>query len=249
MDKIKRGLGYINIIVSILILIIFNKELLIPKDGPVSILEEKRNFAEKRTVLVEWKTASWSGVLFDSNNKSSRILTIIHEDSMKKIKESGNISLKISDREGKKHTASIKGWNSCNELAMLEITNGSIAYNSSLNIEQRQENLSQSLFSFGHPLGLNLHYAEGYLSSTGNKIKPCGMITNGFSGGTIPGQTGSGVWNTNGELAGLIVATSAMPVKSYDSSGNQSGISVIPVTFLGRFVPASEIKVFLKKLL
>jgi hypothetical protein len=249
MDKIKKGLGYINIIVSTLILIIFSKELLIPKDGPISILEEKRNFAEKRTLLIEWKTASWSGVLFKSDNKSSKILTIIHEDSMKKIKESGDISLKISDREGKTHTASIKAWNNCNELALLEISSGYTDYTSPIHMENKQENLSQGLFSFGHPLGLNLHYSEGYLSSTGNKIKPCGMVTNGFSGGTVPGQTGSGVWNKNGELAGLIVATSAMPVKSYDSSGNQSGVSVIPVTFLGRFVPASEIKIFLKKLL
>jgi len=249
MDKIKKSLGYINIIVTALILIIFNKELLLPKDGPNSILEEKRAFAEKRTLMIEWKTASWSGVIFESTSGITNILTVIHEDSMKKIKNSGDLAVKISSDDGRSFSGKIKKWNSCNELAILQVENSGLPYNSKLHIQSYDEGLSQRLFSFGHPLGLKIHYTEGYLSSIGNKIKPCGMITNGFSGGTIPGQTGSGVWNKSGELSGLIVATSAMPIKSYDVDGNQTGISVIPVTFLGRFVPASEIREFLKDLL
>lgn len=249
MEKIKKSLAYINIIATALILIIFNKELLIPKDGPASILEEKRLFAEKRTLMIEWKTATWSGIIFESTSGSAKILTVIHEDSMKKIKNSGNLAVKISSDDGRSYSGKIKKWNNCNELAMLQIEDGSLSYNSKLHIESRNDGLSQRLFSFGHPLGLKLHYTEGYLSSIGNKIKPCGMVTNGFSGGTIPGQTGSGIWNVNGELSGLIVATSAMPIKSYDKDGDQIGTSVMPVTFLGRFIPASEIKEFIKELL
>jgi hypothetical protein len=72
------------------------------------------------------------------------------------------------------------------------------------------------------------------------------MVTNGFSGGTVPGQTGSGVWNESGELSGLIVATSAFPIKTLDKEGNQVGVSVIPITFLGRFIPALDIRKFLE---
>jgi len=249
MDKIKKSLTYISIIVVALILIIFNKELLIPKDGAVSILGEKRIAAEKRTLMIEWKTSTWSGIIFDSTSGRTRILTIIHEDSMKKIKESKNLTVKISSDDGRAYSGIIKKWNNCNELTMLQIEGESMPYNGRLHLESKNDGLSQKLFSFGHPLGLKLHYTEGYLSSIGNRIKPCGMITNGFSGGTIPGQTGSGVWNSNGELSGLIVATSAMPIKSYDADGNQIGMAVIPVTFLGRFVPAQEIRQFLKELL
>jgi len=246
MDKIKKSLFYINIVAAALIFIIFNKELLIPKDGAVSILEEKRASAEKRTLMIEWETATWSGVVFESSSGVTKILTVIHEDSMKKIKNSGNLSVKISSDNGRFYFGKIKKWNNCNELAMLQVEDSSMQYIKKLNIESKNKGLSQHLFSFGHPLGLKLHYTEGYLSSIGNKIKPCGMITNGFSGGTVPGQTGSGVWNINGEVSGLIIATSAMPIKSYDKDGNQTGVSVIPVTFLGRFIPASEIKDFLK---
>ena len=246
MDKIKKSLGYISIMVMALILISFSKELLIPKDVPTSKLEEKRSAAEKRTLMIEWKTATWSGIILESASGITKILTIIHEDSMKKIKDSGNLAVKISSDDGRSYSGEIKKWNNCNELAILQIEGGSMPYDSRLTIESKNDGLSQRLFSFGHPLGLKLHYTEGYLSSIGNKIKPCGMITNGFSGGTVPGQTGSGVWNMNGELSGLIIATSAMPIKSYDKDGNQTGVSVIPVTFLGRFIPASEIKDFLK---
>ena len=249
MDKIKKSLFYINIVAAALIFIIFNKELLIPKDGTASILEEKKISAEKRTLMIEWETATWSGVVLESSSGITKILTIIHEDSMTKIKNSKNLAVKISSDDGRFYSGKIKKWNNCNELAMLQIEDSSMQYIKKLNIESTNNGLSQRLFSFGHPLGLKLHYTEGYLSSIGNRIRPCGMITNGFSGGTIPGQTGSGVWNMNGELSGLIVATSAMPIKSYDKDGNQIGVAVIPVTFLGRFIPASEIKEFIKELL
>jgi LysM repeat protein len=111
MDKIKKSLGYINIIVMALILIAFNKELLIPKDGTTSILEEKRSAAEKRTIMVEWKTATWSGIIFESTSGVTKILTIIHEDSMKKIKDSGNLTVKISSDDGRSYSGEIKKWN------------------------------------------------------------------------------------------------------------------------------------------
>ena len=247
MKTLMSKLSYLNIIISFIIIIIFNKELFIPKEGIASVQREIKKSAEERSLLLEWGTATWSGVILSSGFNHMKALTIIHEDSMKKIMDSKESNVFVTLNSGEKYSAKIKRWNSCNELALLEVKDGkNFKFNKPPNLELKESYLSESLFSFGHPLGLNLHYSEGYLSSYGNKIKPCGMITNGFSGGTIPGQTGSGVWNNNGELSGLIVATSAFPIKSINKDGEMIGMSTIPVTFLGRFIPSSEIKIFLK---
>lgn len=247
MEKIRKSLVYFNLIVTFLILVFFNKELILPKEGPISLSEEARSLAEERTLLIEWGTASWSGVILSSELDKIKVLTIIHEDAMKKILSQKEEELKVSLRSGKKYTGNIKKWDQCNELAVVEINSTeNIPFLAKLNLDSKEGYLSQPLFSFGHPLGLNIHYSEGYLSSLGNKIKPCGMVTSGFSGGTIPGQTGSGVWNERGELSGLIVATSAFPTKTFDANGKQIGQSVIPITFLGRFIPSFEIEHFLK---
>ena len=115
------------------------------------------------------------------------------------------------------------------------------------NISKGEEKLSDKIYSFGHPLGLNLHYSEGVVTSKDNILKSCGMITNGFSGGTIPGQTGSGVWNEEGQLVGLIVAASAYSADVYSQSFEKIGFSKIPVTFLGRYVRAAEIESLIKE--
>jgi hypothetical protein len=237
---------YFNILISFFVLVIFGKELLFSRNTLADNSSEAKYFAEKRSVLIEWGSSSWSGIILSSGLDKIKILTIIHEESMKKIQGSEKKALNVQLAVGKNYIGNIKKWNGCNELSIIEIMGAEgVIPIEEVALESKKSYLSQRLFSFGHPLGLNLHYSEGYLSSLGNKIKPCGMITSGFSGGTVPGQTGSGVWNESGELSGLIVATSAFPIKTLDRDGNQIGTSVVPVTFLGRFVPASEIKTFL----
>lgn len=245
MNFIKKHLSSFVFVYFILILFIFRGSLLLPYGGMNSeeIVKEQ---AAKRAVLIEWETASWSGVIFSSNLSETKILTIIHEESMKKINSSQVKKIGVSLEDGKKYQASIEKWNTCNELSILTIPTSTMSSFQSIRLESDSSKISERLFSFGHPLGLNLHYVEGYLTSKGNKIKPCGMITNGFSGGTIPGQTGSGIWNFKGELSGLIVATSAFPIKTLDKDGNVIGTSTIPITFLGRYVPSYEVRSFLQ---
>jgi len=224
---------------------IFRNELFAPY---VDINSEEivKEQAAKRTVLIEWETASWSGIIFSSSLLETKILTIVHEDSMKKINNSTNKKINISFSDGKRYEALIEKWSPCNELSILTIPSNTVSNLPDIILESDSSKISERLFSFGHPLGLNLHYAEGYLSSKGNRIKSCGMITNGFSGGTIPGQTGSGVWNFQGELSGLIIATSAYPIKISDKNGVVIGSSVVPITFLGRYITSSDIKFFLE---
>ena len=245
MNFIKKHLSLFVFLYLILIAFIFRYELFIPSIGMNSeeIVKEQ---AAKRSVLIEWETASWSGIVLSSSLIETKILTIVHEDSMKRISNSNNKKINISFNDGKKYEALIERWSPCNELSILTIPGGTVSNLPDIILELDSSKISERLFSFGHPLGLNLHYAEGYLSSKGHKIKSCGMITNGFSGGTIPGQTGSGVWNFKGELSGLIIATSAYPIKTSDKNGVVIGSSVIPITFLGRYIPSSDVRSFLE---
>ena len=245
MNFIKKHLSSFAFLYFILIIYIFRVNLLLPYEGTNSE-EIAKEQAAKRSILIEWGTASWSGIILSSDLSGTKILTIVHEESIKKINSSQAKEINIILEGGKKYKASVKRWNTCNELSILTIPSSTLSNLQPIRIESDSSKVSERLFSFGHPLGLNLHYAEGYLTSKGNKIKPCGMITNGFSGGTIPGQTGSGIWNFKGELSGMIVATSAYPIKTSDKNGNIIGSSTIPITFLGRYIPSYEIRSFLQ---
>ena len=245
MNFIKKHLSSFAFLYFILIIYIFRGSLLLPYEGTNSE-EIAKEQAAKRSILIEWGTASWSGIILSSDLSGTKILTIVHEESIKKINSSQAKEINIILEGGKKYKASVKRWNTCNELSILTIPSSTLSNLQPIRLEPDSSKISERLFSFGHPLGLNLHYAEGYLTSKGNKIKPCGMITNGFSGGTIPGQTGSGIWNFKGELSGMIVATSAYPIKTSDKNGNIIGSSTIPITFLGRYIPSYEIRSFLQ---
>jgi hypothetical protein len=244
MNFIKKHFSAIVFFYFIVIIFLFPNKLIIPY-GIKETEENIKEQAAKRSVLIEWGTASWSGIVLSSNYSETRILTIVHEESMKKINASANKKIEVSFEDGKKYEASIDRWNTCNELSILTIPSSIASGLTEIKLEADTSKISERLFSFGHPLGLNLHYVEGYLTSKGNKIKPCGMITSGFSGGTIPGQTGSGIWNFQGELSGLVVATSAYPIKTSDKNGNIIGSSTVPITFLGRYIPSYEIRAFL----
>lgn len=245
MNFIKKHLSTFVFLYFIFAIVIFRTKLLLP-GGRLNSEEGAKEDAAKRSVLIEWGTASWSGIVLSSDLSGTKILTIVHEESMKKINSSQIKELSISLESGEKFQASIDRWNNCNELSILTIPTSTIYGLSEVRLEKDSSKISERLFSFGHPLGLNLHYVEGYLTSKGNKIKPCGMITSGFSGGTIPGQTGSGIWNFQGELSGLIVATSAYPIKTSDKDGNIIGTSTVPIPFLGRYIPSYEIRSFLE---
>jgi len=238
-----KNSNYIIILVILFITLVIG-EIISPSYN-ISNEEFAKNQALKRSVLIEWENSRWSGVLLSSQLPDAKILTIIHEDSMKKINESENKELKVSFEDNDSYSASLEKWDSCNELSILTIKEY-IGFNLSYPKIGNKSKISEKLFSFGHPLGLNYHYTEGYVNSKNLKLKTCGMITDGFSGGTIPGQTGSGLWNLNAELYGLIIATSAYKVKSYDEEENVIGASAIPITFLGRYVPSNYIQEFIK---
>ncbi len=238
--EIRKNIHNILFILFSALFLISNPQIILPE-----ILEEKREEireeAESRSVMIHSDTASWSGVILEKNYSDLFILTIIHEDSGKKINSSNSII--ISFQNGKEYSSQVEFWDECQEVALLKIPGGGgISNIKKLSLDLSKPKISKKLFSFGNPLGMSTHYTEGFLSSKDNILKECGMLTNGYSGGVIPGQTGSGVWNESGELSGLVVATSAFQTKVRGPSESLIGVSSIPVTFLGRFVPASTIK-------
>jgi len=245
MNFIKKHLNFFVFLYFILMVFIFRSELLIPYVG-INSEEIIKEQAAKRTVFIQWETASWSGIILSSGLLETKILTIIHEESMERISNSNNNKIIISFNDGNRYEALVEKWSPCNELSILTIPGGTVSNLPDIILESDSSKISKRLFSFGHPLGLNLHYTEGYLSSKGNMIKPCGMITNGFSGGTIPGQTGSGVWNFQGELSGLIIATSAFRINTLDKDGIVTGSSTIPITFLGRYITSRDVRSFIQ---
>jgi hypothetical protein len=240
-EKIKKYL----LVSSILALLFFRKDLVFPTRVVSS--DDVRADAQARTVLIGWDTQTWSGVIFSENTSGINILTIIHKESMKKIKASGSDEVNVTTEAGEELKAKIISWDSCQEISMLKISNNAhIAGFAESKLEAPTQYLSESLFSFGHPLGLRTHYSQGFLTSKDIMIKDCGMITYGFSGGTMPGQTGSGVWNDKGELSGLIVATSAYQIKTLTETGGIIGYSNMPVDFLGRYIPSGVVASFIK---
>jgi S1-C subfamily serine protease len=240
-EKIKSILFYL----SLVMILLSNKNIFLSKIDNF----ETKDFVEKRTTLISWKNETWSGFIFQRNENNFQILTILHEETWKKLSQSKDAEFSVFTEFGEEYTAKLDSWDSCSEVALLTIEDDQTEeIIKPPNIIKNDEKLSDRIYSFGHPLGLNLHYTEGYVTSKGNILKSCGMITNGFSGGTIPGQTGSGVWNESGELVGLIVAASAYQAEVYSvPSFDRIGISKIPVTFLGRYIRASEISSFLEK--
>lgn len=234
-EKIKSILFYFS-----LVMILFaNKNII------YSELEEQESKESigLRTALISWANQTWSGVILQKDKKFS-ILTIVHEETWRKTSNKKGDKITVFTEDQTEHLATISYWEPCSEIAILDIDepNTDSSTFQILKISEEEENLADKVYSFGHPLGLNLHYSEGVVTSKENILKPCGMITNGFSGGTIPGQTGSGVWNEHGELIGLIVAASAYSADVYSPSYEKIGFSKIPITFLGRYVRATEIE-------
>ncbi len=238
--EIRKNINNILFILFSALFLLSNPQIILPQ-----ILEEKReeirNEALSRSVMIHSSSSSWSGVVLEKNYSNTLILTIIHEGSAKKTNSSNPII--VSFQNGDEYVSKVNFWDECQEVALLSISNaGGTSNIKRLSLDLDKPKISKKLFSFGNPLGMNTHYTEGFLSSKDNVLKDCGMLTNGYSGGVIPGQTGSGVWNERGELAGLIVATSAFQTKVYGPSDSIIGVGSMPVTFLGRFVPASTIK-------
>lgn len=239
-EKIKKYL----LASSIAAIIFFKRDLIFPEQLPQ--VDAIKSDAQRRTVLVSWDTQTWSGLIFSEDTSGMNILTIIHKESMKKIMASGKTDVTITTESGNVLQAKIVSWDSCQEISMLKVLDKTYRGGfSEAKIEKSEQYLSENLFSFGHPLGLRIHYSQGVLTSKDIMIKECGMITSGFSGGTMPGQTGSGVWNDKGELSGLIVATSAYQIKAINTNGEILGYSNMPVDFLGRYIPSNVVEHFL----
>jgi hypothetical protein len=152
MNFIKKHLSSFAFLYFILIIYIFRVNLLLPYEGTNSE-EIAKEQAAKRSILIEWGTASWSGIILSSDLSGTKILTIVHEESIKKINSSQAKEINIILEGGKKYKASVKRWNTCNELSILTIPSSTLSNLQPIRIESDSSKVSERLFSFGHPLG------------------------------------------------------------------------------------------------
>lgn len=234
------------VIVSLMIAVGFRGIDIISSSYASNFSLAKQN-AFLRSVKIETMNSSWSGLIYQKSQESGfLVLTIIHEESMNEMRSSGFPYMMVTMESGEKHFAKVIAWDRCNEVAMIQLVENDKRYIPRVKINTKELNYSTQLFSWGHPLGGDLRYSEGIMSSKNTMIKDCGASTDGFSGGISPGQTGSGVYDNDGRLTGLVIATSAYRLYSQNQSGETVSIGSMPIDGLGLYLPSDTIVSFLK---
>lgn len=199
-----------------------------------------------RSVKIYSMESSWSGLIYKKNNESGfLILTIIHKETMSDFVSSGFPYLVVTMESGEKHFAEVAAWDSCNEVAMIKVIENDSGYIPKIIISNGELNYGFPLFTMGHPLGEGLHYAEGVMSSKNTIISDCGASTDGFSSTILPGSTGSGVYDNNGRLVGLVIATSTYQVYNQNQLGEIISVGSVPQSEMGLYIPADTISLFL----
>lgn len=200
-----------------------------------------------RSVKIDIMNGSWSGLIYEKNSEDGfLVLTIIHEDAMKEIVSSNFPYLLVTRESGESHFAQVVAWDSCSEVGMIKLAGNDRRYIPQVKLDTRDLSFSSPLFSFGHPLAEGVHYAEGVVSVKGTVIKECGATTDGFSGAVIPGSTGSGVYDNDGKLVGLVIATSSYPLYSQNQSGETISVGRMPIDGLGLYIGMDQIHRFLE---
>lgn len=209
--------------------------------------EESENKAEeniiKNTVQMEGNNSVWSGTIINDDGKKKQILTIVHENSSRSFgldKNAWDVYARIDNKRVK---ASLKKWDSCSELALFEVYSDYNIGTAPSKIGKNKPEIAEELFTAGNPIGLGVYFSKGILSKEETIKKDCGLVASGFTAGVVPGQTGSGVFKSNGELIGVVIAVSAIPISA---EGGPSNVVVhVPIYGIGHFVPLSYIKSFL----
>lgn len=199
-----------------------------------------------RSVKIDSMTSSWSGLIYEKNQESGfLILTIIHKETMSELVSSEFPYIMVTMESGEKHFAGVMAWDSCNEVAMIKIAENDKRYIPKIRVGNEDLTYGFPLFTMGHPLGEGLHYAEGVMSSKNTIISDCGASTDGFSSTILPGSTGSGVYDNNGRLIGLVIATSAYQVYNQNQFGEIISVGSVPQSGMGLYIPADTISSFL----
>lgn len=230
------------IAVSLMIAVGFRGVDLIESSFASSFDLAKQN-ALLRSVKIDTMSATWSGVIYQKNHDDGfLVLTIIHEDAMKELHDSGFPYPLVTLESGERHFAEVIAWDSCSEVAAIRLADNDRRYMPRVRINDGNLHYGESLFTFGHPLGSKLpQYAEGVITAKGDVIKECGLATNGVSSSAMPGATGSGVYDNDGRLIGLVIAVAAYELYGEDRNGNVVVVSKMPIPSMGRIVSADDI--------
>jgi len=214
---------------------------------PLTQQEEQQKPEEniiENTVQMEGHNSVWTGTIISSEGNKKKILTIIHENNSR----SYGFDLKQEDTfvriDNKRLKATLKKWDTCSELALFEVDSDSEIGKKPAVIGKKKPEIAEELMTAGNPIGLGIYFSRGFLSKEETIRKDCGLVASGFTAGVVPGQTGSGVFKSNGELIGVVIAVSAIPISA---EGTERGIVMhVPIYGIGHFVPLNYIESFLK---
>lgn len=200
---------------------------------------------------------AWSGVLISQDTTKFGtqvfILSIIHQSELTEfyIKNGAYPVEATIGSKGKPFHLHVVKWDPCTELALLTGINNE--WHSVNELAFFSPFLGTKLTTVGNPLTRGTLYGEGVMSSKEALAFKCKSIGNssvvlyGYSGGTISGQTGSPLYNKNGNIVGLLTAVAVMPALTYGPTGDPIGITPVPVYYMGYFLPLKLIKEFLKE--
>jgi S1-C subfamily serine protease len=198
----------------------------------------------ENTVQMEGHNSVWTGTIIGSEGSKRKILTIIHENNSRSYgfgPEQEESFVRIDNRRLK---ATLKKWDPCSELALFEVDSDSKVGKNPAVIGKERPEVAEELMTAGNPIGLGIYFSKGFLSKEETIRKDCGLVASGFTAGVVPGQTGSGVFRSNGELIGVVIAVSAIPISA---EGAEQGIVMhVPIYGIGHFVPLNYIESFLK---
>ena len=138
-----------------------------------------------------------SGVVVASDSTSTFILTNYHVVA-------NGYKFRIKDYEGSYHNGAKVAFDRVKDLALLKITEAKVGRP----VELVQMNVGLSvgdhLFSIGNPKGYSGTFVQGYISALGRNTKDLKNLIQ-LDMSVEEGSSGSGVFNSEGKLVGLVV--------------------------------------------
>ena len=196
--------------------------------------------------------STWTGVVVDQTQGiygwNTTVLTIIHDSPETRMA----ITLQIFPilgrvgTQGPVHSYRVVKWDPCSEVALISTTLEQEVPTSHLAWFKSKP--GDRVTTVGNPLGGGLKWNEGSIGALEAERKTCSgrsIRLDSYTGGTVPGQTGSALFNKNGRIAGLLTAVSAFPTPTWGPEG-MIGITPIPVLHMGLYIPVDVIRDALK---
>ncbi len=199
---------------------------------------------------------AWTGVVIDQTvgtyGYPTTVLTIIHDSPETRFFVALGVWSAVGKIgvDGEPHSYRVAKWDPCSEVALLSTVLDEPTEVSDL--AWWRSRVGQKVSTVGNPLGNGLQFNRGYISAEKALPYDCTfnekpVVLDGYAGGTVPGQTGSPLFNSSGRITGLLTAVSVYTSPTFDQYGQLVGITPVPVYHMGYYVPLKVIREVIAK--